>query len=70
MLLASVFARVRLQTVKTRRSLSCKTAFAMALQLVLSAEEKWRRLNGAKRLAKVIEGVRSRNGIQEIRPAA
>lgn len=70
MLLASVFARVRLQTVKTRRSLSCKTALAMSLQLVLSAEEKWRRLNGSKRLAPVIEGVRSRNGIQEIRPAA
>ena len=66
----SVFATVRLRTVKTRGCLSRKTAFAMVLQLVLSAQEKCRRLNGPKRLAQVIEGVQFRNGIQEVRRAA
>ena len=66
----SVFATVRLRTVKTRGCLSRKTAFAMVLQLVLSAQEKWRRLNGPKRLAQVIEGVQFRNGIQEVGRAA
>ena len=66
----SVFATVRLRTVKTRGCLSWKTTFAMVLQLVLSAQEKWRRLNGPKRLAQVIEGVQFRNGIQEVRRAA
>ena len=66
----SVFAAVRLRTVKTRGCLIRKTAFAMVLQLVLSAQQKWRRLNGPKRLAQVIEGVQFRNGIQEVRRAA
>ena len=68
--LESVFATVRLRRVKTRGCLSRKTAFAMVLQLVLSAQEKWRRLNGPKQLAQVIEGVQSRNGIPEARRAA
>lgn len=41
----SVFTTVRLRTVKTNSCLSRKTAFAMVLQLVLSARQKWRRLN-------------------------
>lgn len=66
----SVFATVRLRTVKTRGCLSRKTAFAIVLQLVLSAQEKWRRLNGPKRLAQVIEGVQFKDGIPEVRRAA
>ena len=66
----SVFATVRLRTVKTRGCLSRKTAFAMVLQLVLSAQQKWRWLNGPKRLAQVLEGVQFRNGIQEVQRAA
>ena len=66
----SVFATVRLRTVKTRGCLSRKTAFAMVLQLVLSAQQKSSRLNGPKRLAQVIEGVQFRNGIQEVRGTA
>lgn len=65
-----VFATVRLRTVKTRRCLSRKTPFAMVLQLVLSAQQKWSRPNGPKRLAQVIEGERFRDGIQEVRGAA
>ena len=66
----SVFATVRLRTVKMRGCLSRQTAFAMVLQLVLSAQQTWRRLNGPQRLAQVIEGVQFRNGIQEVRRAA
>ena len=66
----SVFATVRLRTVKTHGCLSRNTAFAMVLQLVLSAQEKWRRLNGPKRLAQVIAGVQFTNGIHEVRRAA
>ena len=66
----SVSATVRLRTVKTRGCPSRKTAFAMVLQLVLSAQQKWRRLNGPKQLAHVIEGVQFKNGIHEVQRAA
>ena len=66
----SVFATVRLRTVKTRGCLSRKTAFAMVYRLVLSAEKKWRRLNGTESLPKVIEGVQFENGIQVVKHAA
>ena len=46
--------------------LSRKAAFAMVLQLALSAQQKWHRLNGPKRLAQVIEGAQFRNDIQEV----
>ena len=36
----------------------------MALPLELSVQQKWRRLNGAKPLALVTEGVQFRNGVQ------
>ena len=62
----SVFATVRLRTVKTCGCLSRKTAFAMVLQLVLSAQQKWRRLNGHQRLAQLIKGVQFRDGTKKI----
>ena len=66
----SVFATVRLRTAKTRGCLSRKAAFAMVLQRVLSAQQKWRRLNGPKRLAQVLEGVQFRDGIQKVQRVA
>ena len=66
----SVFATVRLRTVKTRGCLSRKTAFAMVYRLLLSAQGKWRRLNGTESLPKVIEGVKFEDGIQVIKRAA
>lgn len=66
----SSFATVRLRTVKTRGCLSRKTEFAMVYRLVISAQGKWRRLNGTESLSKVIEGVRFEDGIQVVkRPA-
>jgi len=66
----SVFATVRLRTVKTRGCLSRKTAFAMVYRLLLSAQGKWRRLNGTESLPKVIEGVKFEDGIQVVKRAA
>ena len=66
----SVFATVRLRTVKTRGCLSRKTAFAMVYRLLLSAQGKWRRLNGTESLPKVIEGVQFEDGIQVVKRAA
>ena len=66
----SVFATVRLRTVKTRGCLSRKTAFAMVYRLVLSAQGRWRRLNGTESLPKVIEGVEFKDGIQVVKRAA
>ena len=65
-----MFATLRLRTVKARGCLRRKTAFAMVLQLVLSGQRKWRRLNGPKRLAQVIEGVQFRDGIRKAQRAA
>ena len=50
-LIQGVLATVRPRTVETRGCLSRKTAFSA----VLSAHEKWRRLNGPKRLAELLE---------------
>ena len=66
----TVFATVRLRTVKTWGCLSCKTAVAMVYRLVLSARGKWRRLYGTEGLPKVVEGVRFEDGIQVIKLAA
>lgn len=65
-----MFATARLWTVETWGCLSRKTAFAMVLQLVLSAQQKLRRLNGPKRLAQVNKGVQFRTGIQEVQRVA
>lgn len=66
----STFATVRLRTVKTRGCLSRETALTMVFRLCLSAEKKWRRLNGQKYLAEVIEGVEFRDGERVTRKAA
>ena len=38
--------------------------------MVLSAQWKWHRLSGPKRLAQVTKGVQFRNGIQDVKRAA
>ena len=58
----STFATVRLRTAKTKGCLSRRTALTMVFKLVNAAERHWRQLNGADRLAQVIEGVRFRDG--------
>jgi putative transposase len=62
----SVFATVRLRTVRTKGALSQNTARLMVFKLVIAAAKTWRRLNGENQLPKVVRGVRFRNGIEVI----
>jgi len=62
----SVFATVRHRTVRTKGSLSQKTAKLMVFKLILAAAKTWRRLKGQNQLPKLVEGVRFQNGIEVI----
>ncbi|WP_287278069.1 transposase [Mesorhizobium sp.] len=61
----SVFATVRYRTVRSKGSLSSKTAQLMVFKL-LAAARKWRRLKGQNQLPKLIAGARFLDGIQVI----
>src|SRR5437868_1937308 len=62
----SVFATVRHRTVRTKGSLSQKTAKLMVFKLVAAAAKTWRRLKGENQLPKVVRGVRFQNGVEVI----
>jgi transposase-like protein len=63
----SVFATVRHRTVRTKGSLSQKTAKLMVFKLVLAAAKTWRRLKGGQnQLPKLVEGVTFQNGVEVI----
>lgn len=66
----SVFATVRHRTGKTKGCLSRKTGLAMAFKLMMSAQGKWQRLNGANRMPEIIQGVAFIDGIKQIQTAA
>jgi putative transposase len=66
----STFATVRLRTAKTRGSLNRDTMLTMVFKLCLSAQNHWRKLNGQKHLAEVLEGINFVNGIREEKEAA
>lgn len=59
----SVFATVRHRTVRTKGALSQKTAKLMVFTLVKAASKKWRQLNGASQLPRVIGGVKFTDGV-------
>jgi len=61
----SVFATVRHRTVRTKGALSQKTAKLMVFTLVRAASKKWRKLNGANQLPRVIEGVKFADGVAQ-----
>ena len=61
----STFATVRLRTARVRGCFSTETVINMAFKLCQSAEKKWRKLRGYKRLAEIIEGVNFIDGISE-----
>jgi len=63
----SSFATVRLRTAKTRGCVSRATILAMVFKMGMSAQRGWRRLRGFEHLAKVVQGVRFKNG-REIVP--
>ncbi len=66
----SMFATVRHRTGKTKGCLSRKTGLAMAFRLMVSAQAKWRKLDGANRLPEIIEGIAFKDGIKQLQNAA
>ena len=66
----STFATVRLRTAKTRGALSRETALTMVFKLCLSAEKRWRRLNGADQMKAVITGAKFQDGVRVEQDAA
>lgn len=60
----SSFATVRHRTDRTKGCLTREGMLAMIYKLGLSAERSWRRLRGFEWLAKVVEGVKFRDGIE------
>ena len=66
----SAFATVRHRTGKTKGCLSRETGLAMAFKLMMSAQAKWRKLDGSNRMPEIIQGVEFRDGIKQIQNAA
>jgi putative transposase len=62
----SVFATVRHRTVRTKGSLSSKTAKLMVFKLVMAAAKSWRRLKGQNQLPKLLAGAKFHDGIEVI----
>jgi putative transposase len=60
----STFATVRHRTDRTKGCLTRGGMLSMIFKLGMSAERSWRRLRGFESLAKVIEGVKFRDGIE------
>jgi transposase-like protein len=61
----STFSSVRLRTAKTRGAGSRMACLTMVLKLVLSAQQRWRVLNGAELLKDVINGETFEDGIRK-----
>lgn len=66
----SMFATVRHRTGKTKGCLSRKTGLAMAFRLMMSAQAKWRKLDGANRLPEIVQGIEFKDGIKQLQVAA
>ncbi len=66
----STFATVRHRTKRTKGCLSRKTGLAMAFKLMMSAQNKWRKLDGQNRLPEIIQGVEFRDGLRHVQAAA
>ena len=43
---------------------------AMAFKLMLSAQTKWRKLDGANRMPEIVQGIEFKDGIKQLRKAA
>ncbi|OSP52947.1 hypothetical protein BV911_18375 [Pseudoruegeria sp. SK021] len=65
-----MFATVRHRTGKTKGCLSRKTGLAMAFRLMMSAQAKWRKLDGVSRLPEIVQGIEIRDGIKQLQTAA
>ncbi len=66
----STFATVRLRHRRTKGSRSRKACLSMVFKLALSAEKRWRRLNGHEMIAKLIDGFKFVDGETQEKNAA
>jgi putative transposase len=66
----STVETVRLRTAKVRSCFSSKMVVTMAFKLCQSAQKRWQRLYGYRKLGKVIRGVKFVNGIEKVRNTA
>jgi putative transposase len=66
----STFATFRHRTKRTKGCLSRKTGLPMAFKLMMSAQKKWRKLDGPNRLPEIIQGIEFRDGIRQLQAAA
>jgi transposase-like protein len=60
----STFATVRLRTKRSRNCGSRETTLAMVFKLLQSAQKRWKRIKGFRKLELVVNNVRFRNGEQ------
>lgn len=61
----STFGTIRHRTDRTKGCVTRNTMLAMIFKLGLCAEKRWRRIRGFNHLAKVIDGVKFKDGIAE-----
>src|SRR6266436_5229085 len=66
----STFATVRLRTHRTKGCGSRIATLTMVFKLGLEAQKRWRRLNGAELVAKVVTGVKFVDGEEQTQQAA
>jgi transposase-like protein len=66
----STFATARHRTGKTKGCPSRKTGLAMAFKLIMSAQTKWHKLDGANRMPEIIQGIAFEDGIKHLQSAA
>ena len=50
--------------------LSRKTGLTMAFKLMMSAQKKWRKLDGQNRLPEIIQEIEFRDGLRHVQAAA
>jgi putative transposase len=62
----STFATVRLRTKRSRNCGSRDTTLAMVFKLLQSAQKRWKRIKGFRKLELVVNNVRFRNGEQVV----
>jgi putative transposase len=60
----STFVTVRHRTIRSKSSLSNRTALAMVFKLIEAAQKSWRRLDGHNQLPKLILGVKFADGLE------
>lgn len=64
----STLVTVRHRTKRTKGCLSRRAGLVMVFKLMISAQKKWRKLNGQNRLREIIQGVEFQHGIPNVKP--